>query len=107
MNYCATCGKYTYEGNTNLMGKPHKCLPEYEVIDFDEDWDQCVSVYSMDHEDAAQDYCEKMDDGSGEGPRERTVLVRKKHEERIVKFKVSFEYSVDYYAHTEEEYDGE
>ena len=95
MNYCPTCGK-----STHFAGKHHKCPPEWEVRDADDcdesDW-QIVREY--DEDDAARRYASDSDNDCGEGPHERTVLVRAPGSTEAKRFSITFDYSIDYYAH--------
>jgi hypothetical protein len=96
MSYCATCGRY--EG----LSKYHACPPEWEVRDAvdcdDDDWQ---IVREHDEEDAAAKYAEDCDDNGGEGPHERTVLVRAPGSSEVKRFVITFDYSVDYNAFEE------
>lgn len=96
MSYCSTCGKYM------LFPDSHKCLPAWEAQDphtrDDDDW---TTVYACDEESAAAEYAEKADSRSGDGPQERTVLVRLPGSSDAKRFSINWEYSVDYYAHEE------
>jgi hypothetical protein len=93
MSYCKTCGKYM------LYPERHTCPPEWEVRDADDcddsDWE---TVREFDEEDAATKYAEDCDDNGGEGPHERTVLVRKPGASEVKRFAITFDYSVDYSA---------
>lgn len=95
--HCKACGRYTG------WLSAHTCPPEFEVLDHNytgDDWDDAYKVREADHEDAAQKAAEEMDDSCGEGPHERLLQVRKVGETEVVQVKVTFDYSVDYYART-------
>jgi hypothetical protein len=100
MKRCEKCKAWVYEGNTTLMGNPHKCAPEYEVInEWDKgDWDEAIIVHAYDYDDAATKAAEDFDSSCGEGASERILDVRKVGEPEIKRFNISFDYSVDYHA---------
>lgn len=94
MSYCPTCGMYM------LYHEHHTCPPQWEAQDpetrADDDW---TVVHAHDGEGAAVKYAERADDCSGEGPHERTVLVRELGSSEAKQFAITWECSVDYYAH--------
>ncbi|MBB5414062.1 hypothetical protein [Paraburkholderia atlantica] len=93
MSDCTKCGEYMF------FPERHTCSPKWEVIDADEcgenDW---KTIHALDGEDAAAKYAEQRDDRNGEGPRERTVIVREPGASDEKRFSITFEYSVDYSA---------
>jgi len=93
MSYCTKCGDYM------IFPERHSCSPKWEVLDADEggekDW---TIVHAIDAEDAATKFAERRDDCNGEGPRERTVVVREPGSTEEKEFEITFDYSVDYYA---------
>jgi hypothetical protein len=95
MSYCPTCGKSTY-----FSGNSHRCPPQWEVRDADDcddsDWEV---VREIDAEDAAREYAQRSDSDGGEGPHERIVLVRELGSTETKRFEITFDYSIDYYAH--------
>lgn len=90
---CPICNRYM------LFPQTHACPPEWEVSDAEDDREgDWTVVRAVDAPDAAGAFAERRDDRHGDGPRERTVIVRKKGFEKEVRFDIRFEYSVDYYA---------
>jgi hypothetical protein len=92
--YCSECDAYALSMNY------HRCPPAWEVRDADDcDDDDIQTVKAHEASDAAEKYAEQSDNECGE-TNERTVLVRKPGGE-WQRFKITFDYSVDYYAHEE------
>lgn len=95
IGYCKSCGRFS------MWLMSHNCPPEFEVIDHGytgDDWEDAYKVREDDHEGAAKKAAEEMDDSCGEGPHERMLHVRKAGETDVVQVRVTFDYSVDYYA---------
>jgi hypothetical protein len=93
--YCSECGAYA------LTLAYHRCPPAWQVRDADDcDDDDIVTIKAHEADEAAEKYAKQSDSDGGEGPNERTVLVRKAGEE-WQRFKITFDYSIDYYANEE------
>lgn len=97
MSYCETCRDFYY----NLLSDaPHRCAPEhkYLIVENGGDWDTASSVHAYHADTAARKAAEMDDDDGGEGPSEKTILI-KDPGGTITKWSITFDYSVDYSAH--------
>jgi hypothetical protein len=92
--YCSECGAYA------LALHLHQCPPKWEVRDADDDESALTIVHEFDAESAASKYAEQSDD-QGDGPRERTVSVRRNGGD-WQSFDITFEHSITYYAHEQQ-----
>lgn len=88
---CHVCGAY-------FISSDHKCKPAWQVInkELHDNFEDGVTVYSSDAEEAAEKGSEKLDDRSGEHD-DKTVLVRNSAGE-IFEFDVECRAEPCYYA---------
>jgi hypothetical protein len=93
-DYCPTCKKFD-----ELVR--HKCDPTWEARLEGGGDDEWITVYAMDNEDAAEEFCEKYDrddEYSIINHGSAVVEVRKREGEEVVKFDVEAETVPQYSA---------
>lgn len=92
---CKTCGA--------RLTPHHRCPPAWEVCDPEYDPDYWRTIYALDWDDAAEEYCERCDHEepyyAPEGGAGR-ILVREVGGEEVRAFRVDAQYTVEYAAHS-------
>lgn len=89
---CATCGDYCWTGT-------HRCKPLWLCRMADYDLKDSEEIRGSDAEEAAERYAEERDGRSGDGPRQRSVIVHDPVTNNETRFDVEFEYHVSYSAY--------
>ena len=75
----------------------HVCKPIYFASDEDDEdsWDV---VYAYDEREAAKNFAEARDRKAGEGPTASDLFIKNPRTDKVSKFRISFERTVNYCA---------